>query len=141
MTPHAIIDRLGMQAHPEGGHYARLWSDAPPGGGRGRFSVIHFLLQAGEVSHWHVLDAPEVWLWQAGAPLALAIAEPGQAGDTVRLGPDLLGGDRFQAVVPEGRWQTARTLGDWTLVSCVVAPAFQFEGFTLAPPGWRPDQA
>ena len=140
LTAADIIARLGLEPHPEGGHYVELWRDPPPEGGRGRASLIHFLLQAGEVSHWHAVDAPEIWIWQAGAPLALSIAETGQAGETVRLGPDLMADDRFQAVVPEGHWQAARSLGDWTLVSCVVAPAFRFEGFTLAAPGWDPQQ-
>ena len=139
LTPEAIIAKLGMKPHPEGGHYVELWRDPPPEGGRGRASLIHFLLRAGEVSHWHAVDAPEIWIWQAGAPLELSIAETGQAGEVLRLGPDLMAGDRFQGVVPEGHWQAARSLGDWTLVSCVVAPAFRFEGFTLAPPGWRPE--
>ncbi len=95
------------------------------------------------MSHWHAVDAPEIWIWQVGARLELSVVDPGaetgQAGEVLRLGPDILAGDRFQGVVPEGHWQAARSLGDWTLVSCVVAPAFRFQGFTSAPPDWRPE--
>ena len=97
LTPEAIIAKLGMQPHPKGGHYVELWRDPPPAGGRGRASLIHFLLRAGEVSHWHAVDAPEIWIWQAGAPLELSIAETGQAGEVLRLGPDFMAGDRFRA--------------------------------------------
>lgn len=125
---------LRLAPHPEGGHYRELWRDAPKGGGRGAGTSILFLLAAGERSHWHRVDAAEVWLWQAGAPLRLEIAGAGE----VRLGPDLAGGETLQAVVPAGVWQAARSLGGWSLVSCVVAPAFAFAGFELAPPGWAP---
>ncbi len=101
--------------------------------------MIHFLLRANEVSHWHRVDAAELWLWHGGASLALSIApnRPGASTEIHRLGPDLAN-ERLQAVVPFDHWQSARSLGAWSLVSCVVAPAFTFDGFTLAPPGWEP---
>ena len=135
----AVMARLGLIPHPEGGHYAEIWRDRPADGSRGTVSLIHFLLRAGEVSHWHRVDAAELWLWHGGAPLALSIAAhpTGAATEVHRLGPDLAE-DRLQAVVPVDHWQSARSLGAWTLVSCVVAPAFTFDGFTLAPPGWKP---
>ncbi len=123
---------LGLLPHPEGGHYRELWRDVPEGGGRGAGTSILFLLAAGERSHWHRVDATEVWLWQAGAPLRLDIADAAGQRD-VRLGPDLGAGEVLQGVVPP-----AASLGAWTLVSCIVAPAFQFAGFELAPPGWVP---
>lgn len=104
-------------------------------------TAILFLLAAGERSHWHRVDAAELWLWHAGAPLRLAVSGDGQGQDARRLGPDLGAGEALQAVVPAGSWQAAETLGAWTLVTCVVAPAFQFSGFTLAPPGWAPATA
>jgi hypothetical protein len=92
-----------------------------------------FLLAGEERSHWHQIDAAEIWLWQSGAPLEVRID-----GETLRIGPDLASGEKLQAVVPAGAWQAARSLGAWSLVACVVAPAFEFEGFVMAPPGWLP---
>lgn len=135
-----IARLLGLQPHPEGGAFAETFRDPPGGGGRGHVSAIYFLLQAGEVSHWHRVDAAEIWLWHAGAPLVLTQSPDGTRASThsARLGPDLRAGERPQLVVPAGVWQAAESLGAWTLVSCIVAPGFTYEGFTLAPPDWRP---
>lgn len=130
----AVIAALGLRPHPEGGHYRETWRDVPPGDGRGAGTAILFLLRAGERSHWHRVDAAELWLWQAGAKLRL-LREPGP--DLV-LGPDLAAGEALQGLVPPHHWQAAEPLGAWTLVTCTVAPAFRFEGFELAPPGWAP---
>lgn len=135
-----MIRALDLRPHPEGGHYRETWRDAPEGGGRGAATAILFVLAAGERSHWHRVDAAELWLWHAGAPLRLELSD-GQARERRLLGPDLTTGATLQAVVPAGRWQAAASLGAWTLVSCVVAPAFQFSGFELAPAGWEPGQA
>lgn len=133
----AVREALGLSPHPEGGHYRETWRDHPAAGGRGAGTSILFLLAAGDRSHWHRVDAAEIWLWQAGAPLLLGIAaEAGQGA--LRLGPDLGGGEALQAAVPAHAWQDARSLGAWSLVSCVVAPAFEFSGFEMAPPGWSP---
>jgi predicted cupin superfamily sugar epimerase len=132
-TAEAIIRKLELQPHPEGGWYRETWK-GPDIGGRASGTAILFLLQAGERSHWHRVDADEIWLWHAGAPLVLSMGID-EAGET-RLGPDVLGGEVVQAVVPTGWWQAARSLGAWTLVSCTVSPGFRFEGFELAPPGW-----
>lgn len=131
--PDAIITTLGMVPHPEGGHYVETFRAPAAAGERAAMTAIYFLLKAGERSHWHKVDAVETWLWHAGGPLELSI-------DTtdVTLGPDLDRGERPQAVVPKDAWQAARSLGQWTLVSCVVAPGFDFAGFELAPPGWAP---
>ncbi len=111
----------------------------PDPGQRGAGTAILFLLVAGERSHWHRVDAAELWLWQAGAPLELRVAASGRdAPSRHRLGPDLAVGEVLQHVVPPGQWQAAEADGAWTLVSCVVAPAFSFAGFALAPPGWNP---
>lgn len=135
MSAEAIIEKLGLQRHPEGGWYRETWK-GPEVGGRASGTAILFLLQAGERSHWHRVDADEIWLWHAGAPLVLSMAE--EAAREVRMGPDVLGGEVVQAVVPAGWWQAARSVGEWTLVSCTVSPGFRFEGFELAPPGWSP---
>jgi predicted cupin superfamily sugar epimerase len=137
LSPEAICAALGLKPHPEGGHYREIWRDAPDDGGRGAATSIYFLLAALEASRWHRVDAAEFWLWQAGAPLLLGLAGP-EGGREHRLGPDLSAGESLQAIVPAGVWQEARSLGAWTLVSCVVAPAFEFAGFELAPPDWRP---
>lgn len=133
MTAEAIIAKLGLMPHPEGGWYRETWK-GPEVGGRACGTAILFLLKAGERSHWHRVDADEIWLWHAGAPLVLSMGVA--RAEEMRLGPDVLGGEVVQAVVPAGWWQAARSTGDWTLVSCTVSPGFRFEGFELAPPGW-----
>jgi predicted cupin superfamily sugar epimerase len=137
MIPADLIEALVMQPHPEGGWYAETWRGAPDATGRATETAIYFLLGAGERSHWHRIDAVETWLFHAGAPLTLSVVEGGEVTNH-RLGVDLAAGERPQAVVPQGAWQSAETLGDFTLVSCVVTPGFQFEGFELAPPDWSP---
>lgn len=132
-----IIAHLGLQPHPEGGWYRQTWAGPDLHNGtdrRASGTAILFLLQAGERSHWHRVDADEIWIWNAGAPLMLSVGQA-QARD-IRLGPDVLGGEVVQALVPTGHWQAARSLGDWTLVSCTVSPGFRFEGFELAAPGF-----
>lgn len=148
-TARDVIDALGLRPHPEGGWYAETWrAPDPADGSRPTGSAILYLLGAGERSHWHRIDADEVWQFAAGDPLELRIhpgeggpegAAPRGAGMTVvRLGGDVLSGDVPQAVVPAGAWQAARPLGAWTLVGCIVAPAFDFGGFELASPNWDP---
>ena len=133
-----IIRLLNMQPHPEGGHYAETWRT--PGAGRAVMTAIYYLLEADQVSAWHRVDAEEVWLWHAGGPLALTVSPPdGKGASAKTLGPDLRAGQRPQFVIPAHCWQTAETLGHWTLVSCIVAPGFEFSGFTLAPKDWRPE--
>jgi hypothetical protein len=135
-----IVARLGLRPHPEGGHYAETYRHASAAGGRGLVTAIYYLLQAGEESRWHRLtDAVEIWTYHAGAALALTLSPDGRHIASHRLGPDLAAGARPQAIVPIGCWQSARSLGDWTLVSCIVAPAFEFERFEMAPAGWAPD--
>ena len=133
-----IIETLGMQPHPEGGHYVETWRDKPASGGRGAGTAIYYLLRQGEVSGWHKVDTTEIWHWYAGAPLALTISTDGQTSQDVTLGPEIAEGQRPQVIVPPDAWQTARSNGSWTLVGCTVSPAFEFSGFALAPPGWVP---
>jgi predicted cupin superfamily sugar epimerase len=135
----AVATALGMIRHPEGGWYVERWRAPAEPGGRPASSAILYLLAANERSHWHRLDAAEIWQWSGGGTLELRIWTPGEpAMRTVRLGADLATGASPQAVVPSGAWQSARPLDAWTLVGCIVAPAFSFDGFELAPPGWEP---
>jgi uncharacterized protein len=137
-----VIAALGLAPHPEGGHYRETWRDSPADGGRGAATAIHFLLAAGERSHWHRVDAAELWLYHAGDPLELALADSDAAEPRVlTLGPDLASGQVLQGIVPAHGWQAATPLGRWTLVSCIVAPAFTFAGFELASPDWVPGRA
>jgi uncharacterized protein len=133
MSAEAIIAKLGLQPHPEGGWYRQTWM-GPVVQGRASGTAILFLLQSGERSHWHRVDADEIWLWHAGSPLVLSLGET--EATEVRLGSDVLGVEVVQAVVPAGWWQAARSTGEWSLVSCTVSPGFRFEGFELAAPGW-----
>jgi predicted cupin superfamily sugar epimerase len=135
-----VIRLLRLQPHPEGGHFRETFRDSRSEGGRAHSTAIYYLLARGERSHWHRIDAAEVWHWYAGAPLELAIAEPGQPAVTRRLGCDLAAGEAPQAVVPAHAWRAAESLGDWTLVGCTVAPGFVFDRFELAPPDWTPEQ-
>ncbi len=135
----AVTRLLGLVPHPEGGRYAETFRDAPAGGGRSAQSAIYYLLRADEVSAWHRLtDAVEIWHFYAGAPLALAVVGDDRRVNRHRLGVDLAAGERPQAAVPCGAWQSAASLGNWTLVGCTVSPAFEFAGFELAPVGWEP---
>lgn len=138
-TAEAIIAALALEPHPEGGHFREIYRHEPPGGGRGDCTSIYFLLSAGERSAWHrVTDAVEIWHFHAGAPLALAIAVDGGRAETHLLGADITAGQRPQAIVPAGAWQSAESQGAWTLVGCTVAPAFTFDAFEMAPEGWTP---
>ncbi|MCP4207188.1 MAG: cupin domain-containing protein [Shimia sp.] len=137
MTADQIIARLNLAPHPEGGHYRQTWIAESEDGTRPAGTSIYFLLKAGETSHWHRVDAAEIWHFYAGAPLILSLAETdqGPATDHV-LGADLTAGQFPQHIVPKDHWQAARSTGDWTLVGCTVSPAFQFEGFELAAPAF-----
>lgn len=138
MTPLDIIRMLDMRPHPEGGHFVETYRAPFLPGERPVVTAIYFLLQAGEISAWHRVDAVEIWTWHAGAPLVLTVSENGHDAWAVYLGNDLASGQRPQAVVPKDAWQCAESLGEWTLVGAIVAPGFDFAGFELAPPDWRP---
>lgn len=138
LSARQVIELLGLQPHPEGGHYKETWRDQPSEGGRGAGTAIYYLLEAGEISAWHRVDAAEIWHWYAGAPLVLTISPNGHDAEAAHLGPHLAQGQRPQLIVPRDAWQTAESLGAWTLVGCTVSPAFVFEGFEMAPADWRP---
>jgi len=133
-----IIRLLDLKPHPEGGHFREVFRDARQVDGiRAASTAIYFLLARDERSHWHRIDAVEVWHFYTGAPLALEIAANGRR-EVITLGNDLAAGLRPQAVVPAHAWQAAQSLGDWTLVGCTVAPGFEFAKFEMAPAGWTP---
>jgi len=135
----AVIAALALAPHPEGGWYRETYRHQPPTGGRGACTAIYYLLKAGERSAWHrVTDADEIWHWYAGAPLSLSVSTDGVEERITTLGPRLTDGQQPQHIVSAGEWQTARSLGEWSLVGCTVAPAFAFSGFELAPTGWKP---
>lgn len=137
-----IIRLLGLQPHPEGGHFRETFRDlAADDKGRARSTLIYYLLKSGEVSLWHRIDATEVWHYYAGAALEIKLSKDGIDANAQRLGPDLVAGERPQVVVPAQCWQSAMSLGAWTLAGCSVAPGFEFSGFELAPLGWAPISA
>lgn len=140
-TAAEIIQRLGLTPHPEGGHYRETWRAPAQSGERSSGTAIYYLLSAGERSHWHKVDAAEIWHWYAGAPLELSLS-PDACGVTIhQLGNQLENGQLPQVIVPADCWQSAASLGEWSLVGCTVSPGFDFEGFTMAPAGWRPGTA
>jgi predicted cupin superfamily sugar epimerase len=133
-----VVRLLDLKPHPEGGHYRETWRADAALGERSAGTAIYYLLGEGEISHWHRIDADEIWHWHAGSALDLGLSRDSRHVDMHRLGPDLAKGERPQVIVPRFCWQTARSLGAWTLVGCTVSPAFAFDGFEMAPKGWRP---
>ena len=142
MQARDVIRLLDLARHLEGGWYRETWRaplpEGAPDGGRAAGTAIYYLLESGDVSRWHRVDAAELWHWYAGAPLALTLSPDGRGTQALVLGPELDAGQRPQRIVPPGCWQTAVSLGAWTLAGCTVSPGFEFAGFELAPPGWRP---
>lgn len=138
MSARDVIAALGLTPHPEGGWFCQTFRDEEMAGGRAYSTAIYYLLAEGEISAWHRVDAAEVWHYYGGAALAISIAS--QSGPAKRhfLGMDLDAGAQPQVVVPRHYWQSAQSLGAWTLVGCTVAPGFEFSGFELAPKGWAP---
>lgn len=135
LTAEDIIARLDLAPHPEGGHFRQTWIAGAEDGTRPAGTCIYFLLGPGEKSHWHAVDATEIWHFYAGTPLVLSVSATKQGPrQDILLGPDLLNGETPQAIVPEGHWQAARAGAGWALVGCTVSPGFRFEGFELAPP-------
>lgn len=138
MQASAIVAALDLKPHPEGGFYRQTFRDEA-GSERGHSTAIYYLLENGQRSHWHkVTDAVEIWHHYAGAPLALHLSDDGKTTRSITLGPSILNGEEPQAIVPADCWQSAESLGDFTLVGCTVAPGFLFEKFVMAPPDWAP---
>ncbi|WP_120497833.1 cupin domain-containing protein [Kiloniella sp. EL199] len=137
-----IVKHLDLQPHPEGGWYKETYRHQPSDGSRGDQTAIFFLLEKGQGSHWHKVDAVEMWHWYAGSPLTLR-SHNGKFHNeekqtVVTLGPDVIAGQTPQHVIPKDHWQAASAEQGWVLVGCTVAPAFEFDGFELAAPGWAP---
>ena len=134
-----MIEALSLAPHPEGGWYRETWRAEAPEGERAAATAILFLLEEGQSSHWHKVDATEIWLFHSGSALRLLTAQ-GDAGpvEEARLGADVLAGEQPQLRIAPGAWQAAEADRGWALVSCIVSPGFEFAGFTLAPPGWAP---
>ena len=133
-----IIARLGLAPHPEGGHYRETWRAHAPPGERAAGTAIYYLLKKRETSRWHRVDSAEIWHFYAGAPLELTVSEDGEKSARHILGADLAQDQTPQVIVAPNAWQTAKSLGEWTLVGCTVSPGFDFEHFQLAPAGWQP---
>lgn len=137
--PDALIARLQLQPHPEGGWYRETWrAEALAPGDRSPGTAIYFLLKPGETSHWHRIDAAEIWHHYSGGPLRLGVSVDGVGSHEHLLGPDVLGGQEPQVVIPPGAWQAAEPVSSAVLVGCTVAPGFEFSHFHLAPPCWEP---
>ncbi|MEX1036820.1 MAG: cupin domain-containing protein [Sneathiella sp.] len=143
LTAADIIRRLDMQPHPEGGFFVETFRDEMTlhEQERALSTAIYYLLEKDDYSHWHRVDAVEVWHHYAGAPLTLTIAADDAPAEEWILGTDLVASQRPQLVIPRGYWQSARSRGEWTLVGCTVAPGFQFEGFEMAPENWSPENS
>jgi len=133
-----IINYLKLIEHPEGGWFKETFQSKETSNGRSNASMIYYLLKENENSHWHrVTDADEIWLWHLGDPLLLSYSDE-RSTKEITLGPDLNNNEELQAVIPKSIWQKAKSNGAWSLVSCVVAPAFSFDGFEMAKKGWEP---
>ena len=137
MTAAEIVALLELAPHPEGGWYRQTFVAEVPGG-RAHSTLMDFLLEAGQRSHWHRVESAEVWHWYAGAPMTIGISRDGKSVTEHKLGNDLAAGERPQVVIPSHAWQQATCLGEWSLVGCTVAPGFQFSKFEQAEPGWAP---
>ena len=137
MNADDVIHLLDLRPHPEGGYFRETFRDPEEENGRARSTAIYYLLKEGEVSRWHRIDAVEIWHWYAGAPLELKLHD-GSGSRSFVLGSALTEGRVPQAVVPVRCWQSAKSLGSYSLVGCTVAPGFEFSGFELAPEGWEP---
>jgi predicted cupin superfamily sugar epimerase len=138
MEPQDVIDLLDLRPHPEGGWYRETWRAQAPEGTRAAGTAIYYLLAESQSSRWHRVDTAEIWHWYAGAALELTLSPDGTGRDVLVLGPDIAAGERPQVVIPAGCWQTARSLGAYTLAGCTVSPGFEFAGFEMAPEGWQP---
>ena len=134
----AIIESLDLTPHPEGGWYKETWRAEADPGNRAAGTAIYYLLEADQFSHWHRIDSTEIWHWYAGAPLSMTVSPNGHDAESIHLGPEIGLGQRPQFIIPPHWWQTATSLGQWSLMGCTVSPGFEFDGFEMAPDDWRP---
>jgi predicted cupin superfamily sugar epimerase len=143
MTADELIQRFDLAPHPEGGWYRETWRSTAEPGMRAAATAVYYLIQPGQRSHWNRVDADEMWLWHSGDPLDLSISGTDEGpSTTIRLGGRMERGEEPQVIVAKGHWQSAAPVeggeAGYTLLSCIVAPAFEFEGYELARPGWAP---
>lgn len=140
-TAAELIRRLGLQPHPEGGHYRETYRGAqqvlraPGGPSRSAGTAIYYLLHGGACSAWHRIASDEIWHFYAGGVLLVHVLEEGGSVSTHRLGDALRDpAAAYQAVVPAGCWFGAELAepGGYALVGCTVAPGFEFSEFELA---------
>ena len=134
----SIIQTLDLAPHPEGGWYKETWRAEASAGQRAAGTAIYYLLEADQFSHWHRIDSTEIWHWYAGAPLSMTVSPNGHDAQSIHLGPEIAIGQRPQYIIPPEWWQTATSLGHWSLMGCTVSPGFEFSGFEMAPNDWRP---
>jgi uncharacterized protein len=129
MNSKDLVQKLSLLPHPEGGYYREIYRSGAKDGKRAAMTSIYFLLERGQVSRWHVVDADEAWHFYEGGPLELLVMPP----DFSRVERYLLGevsaGNEPVFVVPAGWWQAARPVKDYALAGCTVAPGFEFAGF------------
>jgi uncharacterized protein len=141
MHPRAsmLVAALGLLPHPEGGYFREIHRSPTtinPGDDRARraaLTVIYFLLadDVGGVSRWHRVASDEGWHFHEGDPIELFVSDPNLTTvEAQRLGPWAIGTEPVR-VVPAGCWQAARCAGAFALVSCTVAPGFEFSDFEL----------
>jgi predicted cupin superfamily sugar epimerase len=138
MTPKDIIETLALAPHPEGGWYRETWRAGAPEGARAAGTAIYYLLERNQISHWHRIDAAEIWHWYAGSALDLFLSMDGLSRQIAILGSEIQAGERPQIMIPAGCWQSAISRGEFTLVGCTVIPGFEFRGFEMAPADWQP---
>lgn len=133
MTARALIHKLDLKAHPEGGWYREIHRSGETvetaRGGRSAITAIHYLLERHQVARWHVVEADEIWHFYEGSPLELLAYDPEVHGLVRRLLGATTENHERVAVIPRGVWQAARSLGDFSLVGCTVGPGFVFEDF------------
>ncbi|HEV8407784.1 MAG TPA: cupin domain-containing protein [Sphingomicrobium sp.] len=143
MTADELIERLELAPHPEGGWYRETWRSPAEPGMRAAATAVYYVIQPGQHSHWNRVDADEMWLWHSGDPLDLSISATGEGPiRTARLGGRIDDGEEPQVIVPAGHWQSAASAkggeAGYTFLSCIVAPAFEFDGYELAKEDWSP---
>jgi uncharacterized protein len=140
MRPEDIAKKLNLDPHPEGGYYRRVYThETKYEGERGLASSIYFLLEGGMQTRWHKTDGDELWLWHAGSPILLSMAQHDVGPvTTLVLGANVFGGEHPQLLILENHWQSAKVDGLWALVSCVVSPEFTFDKYIMADDGWFP---
>ena len=128
-----LINRLKLKPHPEGGHFVETFRDTNE-----QISHIYYLLKKGETSHWHRINKNEVLIFYDGDPLQVLLSKDKIHIQKITIGRDMNQGHQYQFVVEAETWFSMVPLGKWTLIGCIVTPAFDYKDFELAPPNWFP---